>query len=82
MRVVLPELPDQRHAGDRLGPGTRPFLSAAIFATMHAGSAPDAQAGHDDDKRRHPMQRHTTPTDLLDPIERASRDEITALQLP
>ncbi len=27
------------------------------------------------------MQRHTTPTDLLDPIERASRDEITALQL-
>jgi len=27
------------------------------------------------------MPRHTTPTDLLDPIERASRDEITALQL-
>jgi phenylacetate-CoA ligase len=27
------------------------------------------------------MQRHTTPTDLLDPIELASRDEITALQL-
>ena len=27
------------------------------------------------------MPRHSTPTDLLDPIERASRDEITALQL-
>ncbi|MEJ8824622.1 phenylacetate--CoA ligase PaaK [Variovorax humicola] len=27
------------------------------------------------------MTLHTTPTDLLDPIERASRDEITALQL-
>ena len=27
------------------------------------------------------MPRHATPTDLLDPIERASRDEITALQL-
>ncbi len=27
------------------------------------------------------MPKHTTPTDLLDPIERASRDEITALQL-
>ena len=27
------------------------------------------------------MPRHTTPTDLLDPIESASRDEITALQL-
>ncbi len=27
------------------------------------------------------MPAHTTPTDLLDPIERASRDEITALQL-
>jgi phenylacetate-CoA ligase len=26
------------------------------------------------------MPRHTTPTDLLDPIEKASRDEITALQ--
>ncbi len=24
---------------------------------------------------------HTTPTDLLDPIEKASRDEITALQI-
>ena len=27
------------------------------------------------------MPKHTTPTDLLDPIERASRDEITALQV-
>jgi phenylacetate-CoA ligase len=27
------------------------------------------------------MPAHTTPTELLDPIERASRDEITALQL-
>ncbi len=27
------------------------------------------------------MPRHTTPTDLLEPIERASRDEIAALQL-
>jgi phenylacetate-CoA ligase len=27
------------------------------------------------------MPAHTTPTDLLDPIERASRDEITALQI-
>lgn len=27
------------------------------------------------------MRTHTTPTDLLDPIERASRDEITALQI-
>lgn len=27
------------------------------------------------------MPAHTTPTDLLDPIERASRDEITALQV-
>ena len=27
------------------------------------------------------MPRHSTPTDQLDPIERASRDEITALQL-
>ena len=27
------------------------------------------------------MATHTTPTDLLDPIERASRDEITALQI-
>ena len=27
------------------------------------------------------MQVHTTPTDLLDPVERASRDEITALQI-
>ena len=27
------------------------------------------------------MPVHTTPTELLDPIERASRDEITALQL-
>jgi len=27
------------------------------------------------------MATHTTPTDLLDPIERASRDEITALQV-
>ena len=27
------------------------------------------------------MPQHSTPTDLLDPIERASRDEITALQL-
>ncbi|MCP5261230.1 MAG: phenylacetate--CoA ligase [Rhodoferax sp.] len=27
------------------------------------------------------MPRHTTPTDLLEPIERASRDEISALQL-
>ncbi|MCB2008339.1 MAG: phenylacetate--CoA ligase PaaK [Burkholderiaceae bacterium] len=27
------------------------------------------------------MPRHATPTDLLEPIERASRDEITALQL-
>lgn len=27
------------------------------------------------------MSVHTTPTELLDPIERASRDEITALQL-
>ncbi len=27
------------------------------------------------------MPRHETPTDLLEPIERASRDEITALQL-
>jgi phenylacetate-CoA ligase len=27
------------------------------------------------------MAMHTTPTDLLDPIERASRDEITALQI-
>ena len=27
------------------------------------------------------MPAHTTPTDLLEPIERASRDEITALQL-
>lgn len=27
------------------------------------------------------MVAHTTPTELLDPIERASRDEITALQL-
>ena len=26
------------------------------------------------------MSAHTTPTDLLDPIEKASRDEITALQ--
>ena len=26
------------------------------------------------------MPKHTTPTDLLDPIEKASRDEITALQ--
>ena len=26
------------------------------------------------------MPVHTTPTDLLDPIEKASRDEITALQ--
>ena len=26
------------------------------------------------------MRQHTTPTDLLDPIETASRDEITALQ--
>ncbi|MBC7649347.1 MAG: phenylacetate--CoA ligase, partial [Vitreoscilla sp.] len=26
------------------------------------------------------MPAHTTPTDLLDPIEKASRDEITALQ--
>jgi phenylacetate-CoA ligase len=27
------------------------------------------------------MPAHTTPTELLDPIERASRDEITALQI-
>jgi phenylacetate-CoA ligase len=27
------------------------------------------------------MPSHTTPTDLLDPIEKASRDEITALQI-
>ena len=27
------------------------------------------------------MPKHTTPTDLLDPIETASRDEITALQI-
>ena len=27
------------------------------------------------------MPVHTTPTDLLDPIEKASRDEITALQI-
>jgi phenylacetate-CoA ligase len=27
------------------------------------------------------MTHHTTPTDLLEPIEKASRDEITALQL-
>ncbi len=27
------------------------------------------------------MPKHTTPTDLLEPIEHASRDEITALQL-
>lgn len=26
------------------------------------------------------MPSHTTPTDLLDPIEKASWDEITALQ--
>ena len=26
------------------------------------------------------MPNHTTPTDLLDPIEKASRDEVTALQ--
>lgn len=29
----------------------------------------------------HPPSHHTTPTHLLDPIEKASRDEITALQL-
>jgi phenylacetate-CoA ligase len=27
------------------------------------------------------MPKHTTPTDSLDPIEKASRDEITALQV-
>jgi phenylacetate-CoA ligase len=48
---------------------------------MHAGQACATQALPDDNTRRHPMPRHTTPTDLLDPIERASRDEITALQL-
>src|SRR5438128_9174689 len=36
---------------------------------------------HNTCTRRHSMPAHTIPTELLDPVEKASRDEITALQI-